>query len=165
MFNLLRILIHFQDKRFQICFECALPIKIDKSKVDLGKEKSLLDTSKSKLKTGSLKTQSKLMMQKNGEKSMLEHKLKSKLDVQKNVEKTIFDVPVGDYNESLILIDNMDNFLCPMCELVRFCNVSCLMINVDRANCHPCSKFLKAKYFTSSDIENGNYVSDVNVVQ
>ncbi|XP_026319673.1 ankyrin repeat and MYND domain-containing protein 1-like isoform X2 [Hyposmocoma kahamanoa] len=153
------------DKRFQICFECALPIKIDKSKVDLGKEKSLLDTSKSKLKTGILKTQSKLIMQKNGEKSMLEDKLKSKLDVQKNVEKTIFDVPVGDYNESSILIDNMDNFLCPMCELVRFCNLSCLKINVDRANCHPCSKFLKAQYFISSDIENVNYVSDLNIVQ
>lgn len=101
--------------------------KVDVPKVDYEIEKSILDTSKSKSKAGNLKSKSKLTMQK--------EKGKSILDVK------------PDEDDISILVDNMDNFLCPMCELVRFCNITCLRTNVDRVNCHPCSDFLKAKYF------------------
>lgn len=139
-------LIHLQDKRFNICFECALPIKLDESKVDFDKEKSSLDTSKTKMKTGNIKSKSKLATQKDMGKSILDDKTKSKLMMQKNIGKSILDNRQDD-DESSTLFDNMDNFLCPICELVRFCNMTCLRINVDKVNCHPCSKCLKAQYF------------------
>lgn len=112
---------------------------MEESKVDLEKEKSLS-------KSGS-RSQSKLVMPKFVEKSMPDNKLKSKSEMQKNTGKTKNMSVVNETEESTTLIDNM-NFICPMCKLVRFCNITCLKLNVDRPNCHPCSKFLKVIYFT-----------------
>ncbi|KAL0850859.1 hypothetical protein ABMA28_006773 [Loxostege sticticalis] len=38
---------------------------------------------------------------------------------------------------------------CVSCKLVAFCSFDCMQINIDRANCHPCSDYLKNKYFPS----------------
>lgn len=67
---------------------------------------------------------------------------------QKEKGKSMLDNRPGE-DEYVTLFYNMDNFLCPMCQLVRFCNHTCLRTNIDRVNCHPCSAFLKTKYFIS----------------
>ncbi|XP_063824292.1 ankyrin repeat and MYND domain-containing protein 1-like [Ostrinia nubilalis] len=38
---------------------------------------------------------------------------------------------------------------CVSCKLVSFCSFDCMRLNIDRANCHPCSIYLKNKYFPS----------------
>ncbi|XP_030022131.2 ankyrin repeat and MYND domain-containing protein 1 isoform X2 [Manduca sexta] len=40
-----------------------------------------------------------------------------------------------------------DKIVCPVCELVSFCSDDCIMINIERTNCHPCKNYLKQKYF------------------
>ncbi|KAJ8736089.1 hypothetical protein PYW08_006745 [Mythimna loreyi] len=36
---------------------------------------------------------------------------------------------------------------CDSCNLVGFCSFECIKVNIDRYNCHPCSSYLKEKYF------------------
>ncbi|XP_059051099.1 ankyrin repeat and MYND domain-containing protein 1-like [Achroia grisella] len=36
---------------------------------------------------------------------------------------------------------------CNRCNLVSFCSLNCMRLNIDRTNCHPCSEYLKNKYF------------------
>ncbi|OWR45473.1 ankyrin repeat and MYND domain-containing protein 1 [Danaus plexippus plexippus] len=45
-----------------------------------------------------------------------------------------------------------DKIVCSWCKLVSFCSYECIKMNIERANCHPCSDFLKLKYFPSPDV-------------
>ncbi|XP_075984955.1 ankyrin repeat and MYND domain-containing protein 1-like [Anticarsia gemmatalis] len=45
---------------------------------------------------------------------------------------------------------------CGLCKLVNFCSFECMKENIERYNCHPCSFYLKKKYFpTPPSSENG----------
>ncbi|KAJ8735807.1 hypothetical protein PYW07_007427 [Mythimna separata] len=40
---------------------------------------------------------------------------------------------------------------CDCCNLVAFCSYECIRTNIDRFNCHPCSDYLKEKYFPTPE--------------
>ncbi|CAH1639917.1 unnamed protein product [Spodoptera littoralis] len=41
--------------------------------------------------------------------------------------------------------------ICGSCKLIDFCSVDCIARNIERINCHPCSSFLKHKYFPTPE--------------
>ncbi|CAH0690527.1 unnamed protein product [Chilo suppressalis] len=50
---------------------------------------------------------------------------------------------------------------CVSCKVVSFCSMECMRANIDRANCHPCSEFLKSRYFpTPSESDNQVFGND-----
>ncbi|CAG9796369.1 unnamed protein product [Diatraea saccharalis] len=50
---------------------------------------------------------------------------------------------------------------CMSCKLVAFCSIECIKTNIGRANCHPCSEYIKRIYFsTPSESDNLNFDND-----
>ncbi|XP_046974628.1 uncharacterized protein LOC124540866 [Vanessa cardui] len=45
---------------------------------------------------------------------------------------------------------------CSWCKLISFCSLECIKMNIDRKDCHPCSDYIKQKYFSNSDENNSN---------
>ncbi|XP_026739317.1 ankyrin repeat and MYND domain-containing protein 1-like [Trichoplusia ni] len=50
---------------------------------------------------------------------------------------------------ALPLVD--DKIPCASCKLISFCSFDCMKANIGRANCHPCSEYLKNKYFPTPE--------------
>ncbi|XP_050554882.1 ankyrin repeat and MYND domain-containing protein 1 isoform X1 [Spodoptera frugiperda] len=52
--------------------------------------------------------------------------------------------------ECVIPLEN-SKIKCVSCKLIDFCSLDCIARNIERINCHPCSSFLKHKYFPTPE--------------
>ncbi|XP_039756029.1 ankyrin repeat and MYND domain-containing protein 1-like [Pararge aegeria] len=90
---------------------------------------------------------SRLLLQHKADKKMKTSMLQLKLNYVK--PELVKDVKKFDVCFECIQPLNEDKILCTGCKQIFFCSYDCMKSNVDRSNCHPCSDYLKIKYFSS----------------